>query len=283
MKRGVSIFAFILLPLLTMAQSIVYEKDDSIAIENILHRHSPDKYKECGELAIAIAREFIDSKYVAGTLENGQEEPLYISCSKLDCTTFVELVIALTLSIRQEEPCFATVCSSLEKIRYREGCRKGYESRLHYTSWWTEDNTAKGIIEEVTTDTRNKHRRFDLNFMSTHPDNYAMLKSDTAMQGRIAELERPFCGISVPYIPKELLNEKKSSLKIKDGDIIALVTTIDGLDVSHIGFAFWRNEKLHLLHASSGKGKVIEDHVTLFDYLKNKSKQCGIRVIRIRK
>ena len=101
------------------------------------------------------------------------------------------------------------------------------------------------------------------------------------MLARIAMLEKPFRGIDVPYIPKDRLNEGKKCINVKDGDIIALVTTIDGLDVSHVGFAFWTDDRLHLLHASSGKGEVIKDPVTLFDYQKNKSKQCGIRVISI--
>lgn len=70
-------------------------------------------------------------------------------------------------------------------------------------------------------------------------------------------------------------------LKIADGDIIALVTTIDGLDISHVGFAFWKDGKLHLLHASSAEGKVIMDTTTLYDYQKNKRTQIGIRVLRI--
>ena len=92
----------------------------------------------------------------------------------------------------------------------------------------------------------------------------------------------PFRNINVPYIPKELLNDNRESMDIEDGDIVALVTNIDGLDVSHIGFAFWQDGKLHLLHASSGEGKVIRDHTTLFSYQMGKSRQTGIRVIRIK-
>ena len=282
MKRGITFILLFLLPLLATAQNAIYTTNDSTAIESILHKHSSRKYTNTGELALAVAQEFLGSKYIAGTLENGYDEPLYISCTKLDCTTFVELVTAITLSIKEKEASFPTVCRNLEKIRYRGGIRDGYASRLHYTTWWIADNIRKGIIEEVTGCSTHKHQQLQLDFMTTHPESYAMLKNNTAMQARIAEHEIPFRGIDIPYIPKEELNKGKEILHIRNGDIIALVTTIKGLDVTHVGFAFWKKGKLHLLHASSAKGEVIKDSTTLFNYQKNKSKQCGVRVIRIK-
>lgn len=282
MKRMSTIMLLFILPLLTTAQEIIYTSNDSITIERILQKHSFHEYKSIGELTLAVAREFIGCRYVAGTLENGCNEPLFISCTKLDCTTFVELVTAITLSIKEQEDTFAAVCRNLEKIRYHGGKRTGYASRLHYTSWWIADNEERGNVEEVTTDSRHRHSRLNLDFMSTHPDSYSMLKDNTSMQARIAELEEPFRGIEVPYIPKEQLKGSKEEISIENGDIIALVTTIKGLDVSHVGFAFWKDGKLHLLHASSAKGEVIMDPTTLFDYQKGKSRQSGIRAIRIR-
>ena len=282
MKRGVTIAMLILVPILIAAQDIIYGKCDSVAIERILQKHFWNAHKESGKHILAIAEEFIGCKYVPSTLDGHQGEPLYISCSRLDCTTFVELVTAIALSTKEVSPSFATVRRNLERIRYRKGRRDGYASRLHYISWWIADNTTLGIVEEVTSRTEHKRQELSLDFMSTHPESYAMLRNDTAMLARIAMLEKPFRGIDVPYIPKELLYGGKERMDIKDGDIIALVTTIDGLDVSHVGFAFWEDNRLHLLHASSAEGEVIKDPSTLFDYQKNKSKQTGIRVIRIK-
>ncbi len=36
---------------------------------------------------------------------------------------------------------------------------------------------------------------------------------------------------------------------IRDGDIIAAASTVAGLDVSHTGFAIWKDGELHLMHA----------------------------------
>ena len=188
MKRGVTIAMLILVPIIAAAQDIIYEKCDSMAIERILQKHSRNTHKESGKHILAIAEEFIGCKYVPNTLDGHNGEPLYISSTRLDCTTFVELVTAIVLSTKEASPSFATVCHNLERLRYRNGRREGYASRLHYTSWWIADNTCKGIVKEVTTGTSHKFQRLNIDFMSTHPESYAMLSNDTAMQARIAGL-----------------------------------------------------------------------------------------------
>lgn len=263
------------------AQEVIYNKSDSIAIERILHEEQADAYNGTGDLALAIADRFIGCEYVAGTLENGNEEPLFVSTEKLDCSTFVELVTAIVITIESGDKDFCSFCRNLEKIRYRNGMRNGYESRLHYTTWWIEDNISKGTITEFTENCSHKFRTLNLCFMSKHPDSYPMLKNNIGMQKRIEELEIPFRGISSSYIPKECLNDKENIKHIKNGDIIALVTTVAGLDIAHVGFAYWKEGYLHLLHASSAKSKVIKDPLTLYEYQKNKKKQIGIKVLRI--
>lgn len=281
MMKSIATTLLVLFSALAVAQESIYEKSDSIAIERIIKKHSATEYGSTGELALAVAQEFIGKRYVAGTLENGKDEPLYISCDKLDCTTFVELVTAITISISHNEGTFHDVCRNLERVRYRGGVRGGYASRLHYTSWWIEDNTSKGIIREMTEECKHRFRTLNLCFMSKHPESYTSLKEDTIMQKRIEELEMPFRDIKSSYIPKEYLNNKENIKHISNGDIIALVTTIDGLDISHVGFACWKEGRLHLLHASSGKGEVIMDSTPLYEYQRNKSKHIGIKVMRI--
>jgi len=61
---------------------------------------------------------------------------------------------------------------------------------------------------------------------------------------------------------------------------LAITTNIKGLDVVHVGFAYWKGNRLHLLHASSVAKKVIEDPQPLFDYSKNKKAHTGVRAIR---
>ena len=84
------------------------------------------------------------------------------------------------------------------------------------------------------------------------------------------------------YIPNSKLglNRKKLSC-IKNGDILALVTSKEGLDVSHLGFAIWQNNKLHLLNASGFYDKVLINKETLQKYNIDRKTNIGTRVVRI--
>lgn len=281
MTRLATTIILLMFTIVAKSQDVIYDKSDSMMIEQILHEELAKEHRDTGELILDIAGRFIGCDYVAGTLENGANEPLYVSTTRLDCSTFVELVTAIATSVKNGEESFAAFCRNLEAIRYRGGERNGYDSRLHYTSWWIADNAAKGIISEITEECTHRQRTLELDFMSTHPDSYPMLKGNTAMQRRIEELEKPFRGTASSYIPKQVLGSSKEICSIKDGDIIALVTTVKGLDIAHVGFAYWKDGNLHLLHASSGKGKVIKDSITLYNYQKEKKSQIGIKVMRV--
>ena len=82
---------------------------------------------------------------------------------------------------------------------------------------------------------------------------------------------------------KEKLAEliiSSSKTKIQDGDIIALATSIKGLDVTHTGFAIRANaDRVHLLHASSS-GEVEVSEKPLADYLLGIKSNLGIIVAR---
>lgn len=276
------IFAFIisaLLPIGAMSQSVVYEQQDSIRIEQILQNAYTGKRTKTGELITAIANKFIGEKYVGGTLEHGAEEPLFISCTELDCTTFVELVLAIAKTADDGSCRFTDVCHNLETIRYRNGKNNGYPSRLHYISWWIADSAKTWIIEEITPQLSNEKLLLDLKFMSTHPNSYPMLAEKPELVKEIEQLEIPYRDIEVNYLPKEKLDYAGHD-NIKSGDIIAITTSIPGLDVTHIGFACYDNGKLCLIHASSGKGKVIKDTTSLREYLAKNKRHTGIRVFR---
>lgn len=67
---------------------------------------------------------------------------------------------------------------------------------------------------------------------------------------------------------------------VHDGDIIGIVTTKAGLEISHLGIAVWHKDGLHMLNASSLKHKVIEDSNLLRTYLKKQKSAIGIRTVR---
>lgn len=259
------------------AQEIIYEKTDSIFIEAVINRHPTDNYSTTGERMIAIAQEFTGREYAGGTLDMHDDEPLFVSCSQLDCTTFAETVLAIALCTPDDG--FAQFCKYLEQIRYREGTRGDYTTRLHYISWWIDDPAKQHFAKEITTRHHTATQQLSLNFMSTHPQSYRHLKGNAQAIESIAEIERRFNKKEIKYIPKETI-EKIGKEDIKEGDIIAIVIAIEGLDVSHVGFAHWNGQTLHMIHASSAAGKVINDTTSLDNYLAKRKKHLGIRVFR---
>ncbi|MDR0657546.1 MAG: DUF1460 domain-containing protein [Mediterranea sp.] len=222
----------------------------------------------------------LGTPYVAHTLERTAQEELFTSRSELDCTTFVESVLAMSLCAKENgtfsEENFA---GQLQRIRYRGGVLDGYASRLHYATDWVNDNIRKGVIEDITAIHSQDTDTVRLFFMSGHPDNYKHLKNNPENITRILETEKKLTGQKICRIPKRKLPDEGFPW-IKDGDIVMLTTGIDGLDVSHMGIAIRRNGMLHLLHASSAEKKVIVDKRTLRNQLAQSKHVTGIRVLR---
>ena len=59
------------------------------------------------------------------------------------------------------------------------------------------------------------------------------------------------------------------------------MTRKKGLDTSHLGFAVWKEGRLHLLNASSIHKKVVLEPMTLRQYMQKHPSQLGVRVVRV--
>ncbi len=254
------------------------EERDSIQVERWLKEASCLPEDSCRTLYFA--RQMLGASYVGGTLDQSDSETLVVSLDEVDCTTFVETVLALAVADKQNQRSYRDFKEALQFIRYRNGKLDGYPSRLHYFSDWIKDNEQKGIVKECTANSEcSTPMMLHLDFMSTHSDSYLPMKKDSSLIQRIAEQEKNWQGVSVSYIPKEHLSASPEVLKIKHGDVLAITTSIKGLDVVHVGFAYWKGETLHLLHASSVAKKVIMDSQPLYEYSKNKKAHTGVRAI----
>ena len=227
------------------------------------------------------AKKMLGVPYVAGTLDGNEEEQLVVRIDALDCTTFVETVLAFSIADKREERDFEGFKKALTDVRYRDGILNGYTSRLHYFSDWIRNNEQMGFVKECTSETAcSQPKELWLDFMTTHVDSYLPMKKNPELVKEMAAHEKNWQGTVVSYIPKEKLNLSPEELKIKDGDVLALVTNIKGLDIVHVGFAFWKDKQLHLLHASSSAKKVIEDPKTQYESSKNTKAHIGVRAIR---
>lgn len=260
--------------------SVFANGQDSIKVLKLLKEASALSKDSCRTLHFA--KQMLGVPYVAGTLDGNEEEQLVVRTEALDCTTFVETVLALFVADKREERDFEGFKKALMQVRYRDGNLNGYASRLHYFSDWIRNNEQMGFVKECTSETAcAQPKELWLDFMTTHVKSYQPMMKKPSLLAEIASVEKKWQGVQVSYIPKEMLNLSPEKLKIKNGDILAITTDIKGLDVVHIGFSFWIGEKLHLLHASSVAKKVIEDSQSLYEYSKNKKAHTGVRVISV--
>jgi hypothetical protein len=61
--------------------------------------------------------------------------------------------------------------------------------------------------------------------------------------------------------------------------MVVFSTSIKGLDVVHVGFAFREGNRVKLLHASSDFKKVIKAERYLSDYVLSNKNQDGVMII----
>lgn len=221
---------------------------------------------------------FIGTPYVAHTLESGHEEKLLIYNDKYDCVTFVEYVLALTIYQNQTSEPKKTIPQIITNLRYRNGIIDGYGSRLHYFTEWLIHNEKNQIIKQITTQIGGQPFDKKINFMSTHKSKYPQLNNSKDLQ-KVNDAEIYLDKQNLTYIPKYKV--RASFTQINNGDIIAITTGIDGLDIVHTGFAYRKGNDIHLLHASEKEGKVVISDLPLDEYMIKNKAQSGIMVARV--
>lgn len=283
-RLGRTVCTLILLLLAVNAPAATYTKADSAKVVRLLEEGS--RQADGTNLILFYANKLKGLPYVAATLEVNKSEQLVVNLRQMDCATLVDNALALTLTTRQKSTSFEDFCKQLERIRYRNGKLNGYASRNHYFSQWVNSNTKLGLVEEIQTGKAFKAtKKTDLHYMTQHADKYPMLVSEGEKTIKlIRKYEQEVNGAEVSYIPHSMLSKSRNELScVHDGDILALVTKKDGLDVSHLGIAVWgKDGKLHLLNASSIHHKVVLEPMTLYQYMAEHPSQLGIRVVRIK-
>lgn len=256
----------------TKDEQIVWQYFNSLKTEK-------EKNFSPNELIIKAALSLLNTPYVAATLEINEEEKLVVNLRELDCMTFVENCLALSRSAQHSAPDYDYFVRKLKKIRYRKGLIQGYTSRLHYTTDWIYDNTQKGEIEDITYALGGKKFKPQVGYMSSHPDSYPALKDNPQDVETMIEIENQINQRnSYYYIPRNEIWEKTSL--IKSGDIIGFTTSLPGLDISHLGIAYWNKGQLSFIHASSKIKKVLINPESISDYCLQNKNNTGIVVLR---
>ena len=230
------------------------------------------------QIILEIGKSFLGRPYKAGTLETKGAERLVVNLREFDCMTLVESVIALARLLNSREKSFEAFRRLLQKIRYRRGRLQGYSSRLHYFSDWVHDNQKKDIVRDVTMESGGRPLRKAMTFMTTHPSLYPSLENGASLR-RMKSAEKAISARSLFFIPKRAV--KRLEARIHEGDLIAITTNTEGLDVQHVGIAARVGNRIRLLHASSAEGRVVLSEKTVYGYLMQRRSRSGIMVARI--
>ena len=238
-----------------------------------------------GESMAFLGLSLVGTPYVANTLDLPGSEQVVVNLQEMDCVTFVENVLALAHFIRAANP--KTLESDLEtrglyqriltRIRYRSGRVDGYPSRLHYFTDWILRNESKGLVRELTAELGGVEDHRAIDFMSAHPEAYRQMANPLIFDA-IRDLEFHLSTLTRYRIPQDQIPTWSSW--IRDGDIIAATSTVEGLDVGHTGLALWRDGDLHLLHAPNVGGTVEVSDLPLAERIMRLESMDGIRVVR---
>jgi len=262
----------------TNTQKVYYQPEDRFIFDKYVAYINDKKDLPTDQLIIETAKFFLGVPYVASTLEK-EPEGLVINLRELDCTTFVESVYTLSMMAKSKDLSFDNFCNKMRWLRYRDGVINDYTDRLHYTSDWIYTNQHKGIVKNITKSAGGQKLSLNLSIMSSNTDKFKQLKGKQELIDKIKAKESEINSREHYFLAAEDID--KNAAKIKSGDIVGFVTTIKGLDISHLGIIYKDGEMLTFIHASSSARKVIINKEPLSDFVRNtKGRNTGIVVVR---
>jgi hypothetical protein len=232
---------------------------------------------DMGTKMLRMGESFLGMPYVASTLEGNPTERLVCKFDGLDCTTLVETSVALAVA-KSENQNYEGFKSELTKLRYRDGIIDGYASRLHYVLDWVFENEKRGRLTDITEKVGGVPYTKEINFMTNHANLYPSLSASDVWE-KLREQEGKINGRDHFYIPKS--NIQKVEPMLRDGDIVAFTSSVEGLDVNHMGIIAKVGNRAYLLHASLALKKVVLSNIPLAEYVASVPKHTGMIVARL--
>lgn len=255
---------------------------DTIEIAAMLAQLAPMADRPINEIAVAAAALLEGRPYVAHTLE-GEVEQMVINIDELDCVTFVENCFALARTVREGRRSWREFARNIESLRYRKGVQGTYDTRLHYTTDWINDNVYRGNIVDVTPGLAGaKSMTKTLDFMTRNRQLYPALKDDS-VYNRCRDIEAGLRSMRIPYVTRESSNQKNVICDLRDGDMISFLSPKSNLDSSHVALLRIIDGKPYMMHASMKAGKVVFEKEPLWNYFKYTKRDApGFRVLRLK-
>lgn len=258
----------------------------------------------------ASSAQFLEAPYLNDPLGEGEsgefdQDPLY-RFDAFDCTTFVETVMALSLSGSMQD-----FQSWMNRIRYQNALPK-FEYRNHFPSLdWVPHNASQGILQDITlqlidsTQARtsktqiNKQNWFKklglrrIQLVSEALSDQLMQEALLRLNGKSALFGTQWS--EVAYIPLIHALDAVTQEKIPSGSIVNFISPNWDLgadvgtlmDVSHQGLLIQKKGRLYLRHASSHARKVqdvpLTDYLQKFQRPSQKVPVKGIQVLQLLK
>ena len=285
MKNRISIFILLVILGVNTAfaqqkislSDCIFQPEDRKIAEEKLKIFSSKSNLPISDLIPEIGFSFLGTPYVGATLENGLEVKMVINLHELDCTTFAETCLALARTVKSGKTDFESYIAELEHIRYRNGIRNQYLSRLHYFSEWIHNNTEKKMVTEIPNRNGEKFVK-PIQFMSSNPESYPVLKAHPELIPTLVIQEKALSSIDFFYFPKS--NPENLIKNLHHGDIIGLTSNTEGMDINHVGIIVWKDNQIHLLHAGQSAKMVVISEGPITDFIKPESKNTGIMIAR---
>lgn len=228
-------------------------------------------------LTVRMANSFLGVPYEAHTLEANKKEELVCKFDGMDCTTLVENALALAIS-KNNRLDFPQFKDELTNIRYRNGVVNGYSSRLHYFVDWLYEHQKRGIIQDITQELGGVPFTKNIHFMTSHSELYKGMQAKEEWDA-IQAIEDSINSRSYYFVPDYSI--RKIEPLLKDGDIIGITSSIEGLDCNHQGIVSKMGNRAYLIHASSTARKVVLSTQPLAEYVSSIKKNTGIIVGRL--
>ena len=256
-----------------------------------------------------ISAKFLGKPYILGALGEGKsarydQSPLYRT-DGFDCETFVDTVLAIAFA---ETADGFTQC--INKVRYQAG-QIEFVTRNHITDLdWNQNNQKQGYLKDITQDFKDNHNQPVAQIASAvinKPSWYQHMPIGTIKLGildpteqerRLKELQNKGRQLQaqesqIAYIPLTALFSQKGQPnqalfnQIPHAAIIEIIRPNwdlqdqigTHLNVSHLGFAFWKQGTLIFRQASSQYHQVVD--VSLINYLREARQSPTIKGINI--
>jgi hypothetical protein len=177
---------------------------------------------------------FIGLEYKESTLIGNISNPevFVINFSGVDCFTFIDYIEAMRLS-----DSFDSFLRNLKQVRYLNGM-VSFKNRKHFFTDWREH--ALSSVDDLTAQIGGGKVRSIVKSMNLKENGTPFL----------AGLESFYRTIN--YIPAEVINSSVLQ-KLKTGDYAGIYSSMEGIDVSHVGIIIRDRDTFLLRHASSDR------------------------------